>query len=814
MPQKVLKFTGINRMVNEFNSTGACEELINLRPEIGGGYRVVKPKSIKTSGVEYVSFHEHTFGEVYNQIAVTSTGAVVWVNPKTGGPITITKEFTSVNTTLSSAGNVLVAYNEDEKKQLVYKFEDDAYSKYDVGINPITDIYVHYDYDYDFPPSSVADAEGEGVVGDFKDAMYKAASAFYSKYPNGLCGVSVVGCSYELEDGSEVWSTAFTVANATRIPNFSEPKLNTTDRYVVVYGARAASLKITFGDIDTKNVKKVNIYASKPVLPYDIKYGAASNHTVVKLPLDETNLDGELLYYQGSVDPTKNTATFSLKFGKELTGEKIMHVNSGCVERIGNCVSYNNRFHFFRSEVQHVIQIPTVSRINTDDRYQSDFWVAYVKINNKWQRIGHSYEFPADSQNDFIYPMSGIKQIAFVKTGANKAVAPMDQMFYVDMSDSSAYNYSYAFDVTPSLESASSFYDEISKTNQHLADNIKTKVFWKNEINAINVSAQYNPFVFPVEYSYSFSGEIHDIATSYLPISSTQVGQYPLSVFTSNGIFALEQGDGSVLYSNIIPLQPLVTEGKATATPIGTFFVSSQNLYILSGREAINMSYVLNGERELGIRESDAYKKLICSGTGGLYNFSTLLSSVDFEQFITNVVLTYDQLHNELYISSKNPAIKYSYVLNLNTKLYHKVAKKYAGTQNGARYAIEAVGDSKNLVDMYIESTSEQPVLLQSRPMPLDVLYTHIQRLILLIDTKLSGAAQNLCISVFGSDNLNDWKCIITSQKHDTVLRQIRTNKAAKSYRDYVIIINGYVDTHTDISEIIADYTVVNRRLG
>ena len=92
MPQKVLKFRGINRMVNEFNSAGECEELINLRPEIGGGYRVVKPKSIKTSGVEYVSFHEHTFGEVYNQIAVTSTGAVVWVNPKTGGPITITKE--------------------------------------------------------------------------------------------------------------------------------------------------------------------------------------------------------------------------------------------------------------------------------------------------------------------------------------------------------------------------------------------------------------------------------------------------------------------------------------------------------------------------------------------------------------------------------------------------------------------------------------------------------------------------------------------------------------------------------------------------
>ena len=43
MPQKVLKFTGINRQVNEFQSNGACEELINLR-SVNGGLRVIKPK--------------------------------------------------------------------------------------------------------------------------------------------------------------------------------------------------------------------------------------------------------------------------------------------------------------------------------------------------------------------------------------------------------------------------------------------------------------------------------------------------------------------------------------------------------------------------------------------------------------------------------------------------------------------------------------------------------------------------------------------------------------------------------------------------
>ena len=61
---------------------------------------------------------------------------------------------------------------------------------------------------------------------------------------------------------------------------------------------------------------------------------------------------------------------------------------------------------------------------------------------------------------------------------------------------------------------------------------------------------------------------------------------------------------------------------------------------------------------------------------------------------------------------------------------------------------------------------------------------------------------------------INDWKPIISAQKQNTVLRQIRTNKAPKSYKDYIIIIAGLVSTDTDLSDIIADYTVVSRRLG
>jgi hypothetical protein len=136
--------------------------------------------------------------------------------------------------------------------------------------------------------------------------------------------------------------------------------------------------------------------------------------------------------------------------------------------------------------------------------------------------------------------------------------------------------------------------------------------------------------------------------------------------------------------------------------------------------------------------------------------------------------------------------------------------------QNGARYVIEIDNGVRNTIDLHNDlSTYAVPIMLESRPMPLDFLYSHIQRLIFLADANLSSSLNHsLCVSVFAGDNLHDWKCIISSQKHDTILSHIRTNRAAKSYKYYVVVVNGIVSSDTNLSDLLVDYTVVNRRLG
>lgn len=800
MPQKVLKFAGINRKVNEFQSNGACEELINLRPEVGGGHRIVKRKSVTASDVPYNAIYEHSFGDKYNQIAVTTSGSIVWVNSPRGEK-TLTNNFSTGKVSFTSAGHVLVAYDAEQKKMLAYKFEDGEYSDFNAAFKTIPNI----ELEYEEGAANYSVTVEDDSIGAYRAALYKASSAFNHDYPNGICGSAVVSCAYELEDGTEVWSTAYIVADSGRVG----PSLYTNDKKVMVYGKSKVTLKLTIPNFENTGVKKINVYATRPVYPYDI-YEGTSSLGVKKLTLEEVNLGGQLMYYQGSVGVDKSTASLVLNFGTDQASGDVLKINAGCVERVGDTVSYNNRFHFYRSEVKHIIQYPTLSNIKADSTSELSAWIAFVEINNEWYRLNREYLFKKDAINDFIYPLSGVKRLAFVESDKDNGVPPepYQNMFYVELRDSSAYNYSYAFDVTPNIVSANSFYEEVHKKTY------VSRVFLKREANALNVSAPFNPFVFPINYSYGFGGEIKDIATTYLPISSTKTDQSPLTIFTSNGIFSLGQGSGSTLYGNIEPLQPQVIDGKAAATPYGTFFVSSKNLYMLVGRESVMVSEALEGEREISIREQEAYQKLCCSNKSILHNFSDALSGEDFDEFISDASMMYDQFKNELIISSNKAEIAYSYVLNLDTKAYHKVDKRYIGSQNGARYAIEVNGDTRNIVDMHTETGSDsQPILMQSRPFSIEAFHTHIQRMIMLLDTKLTGS-QYLLISVFGSDNLHDWNCIISSQKHDTVLRQIRTNRAAKSYRDYIILINGVVGADTDLSEIITDYTNVSRRLG
>lgn len=802
MPQKVIKFSGINRRVNEFTNIGACDELINIRPS-ATGMEVVKKKKVVCSATGYSGIVEHKFGAQSNLLAMAAN-AVVWIDLP--GNVRQNISATSAPKDISCAGNViLVSFADGTQKS--YKYENGSYAEFSTTLPDIS-ISVELDgFDASVTYSSSTNFSG---IEEAREGLSLATSLFYKRYHNGLAGPIVVGCTFELEDGNEVWSTGFSIIDPTRDARYVKPTTAGTSK-ITVSGAETAVLKFNVANYSkVTGVKNIRFYSSLPLYPYDME-SSTGGYVQKKLANKELNIAGQNMYLQKVVS-FRALGDFKLNTQYSLAAEQLMPVTSGMIYRTGDNVSYNNRFHFYNSNVAHTLQhMSSGVSSNIQNQKPTDYVTiriarAYVVIDNGTERIFVRNNIPdvqLHTSYDFIYPIGGIKE-GYIETSDNDFIT--SSWYKIELNDSTAYNYSCAIDCDFALTPC----DRPTLTN--LIESHGQSVTLKAESNAINVSAPYNPFIFPVQYSYSFGGKILDVATSYLPISSTQVGQYPLTVFTDNGIYALEQGSGSVLYGNVVPLQPLVISGKAVSSPYGTFFVSSKNIYVLSGREVANISYMLNGSRDVEIKGSAAYAKL-CYGGNGLHDFSAAMSALDFDVFAMYSRLAYDQLNNELIISGNRG---YSYVFNAATKAFHKTSMTYLQAASNSRYVIEKDGVSMNIVDLHDEITTiSQNILIQSRPMSLEALYTHIDRMILLADATLDGSSgHNLCFSVFASDNLNDWKCIISAQKQNTVLRQIRTNRAAKSYKDYVILINGTVSSDTDLSDIIADYTVVSRRLG
>lgn len=811
MPQKAIRFKGINRKINEFQCSGECEELVNMRPT-GSGLEVVRPKQTTLTGVDY-DVYNHVFADKSLLIGVLPENNFgIYVIDEDGNADLI-DEFAGSGPDYSVAflGNQLLVYHNTELH--AYAYQGGEYAKVDASVPDDLDISYSVSTGNGYSmESSIASSDPDS--NEFKAEVQKhwSAALGQNSREDETFGPVLVAFNLTMADGTEFWTNKWIHVNpflsTSKDMIYYEYSDGTKNFTFKSFGIRFKIAKKQFSSSGVKNmVSKLNVYATRPVFPYNIDSMQAVTNNVhsreihaTATGMNDSGVTKQLLYYQRSIPVSQiesGEVSFTLDFGEGQAAERVLEVDNGPVKRAGNVASYNNRIHVFDSYARICPQ-SVVCSSNAQDAFQERDAYVYLESNGETIVLKTTAHVPIDDMGSMVhsiaccYPDARAKKMLI-------AVPNTSSYSTINLEPSDRYNFAWGEGKYPdTLISGGS---------------IKTTGDMLHEASTINVSAQYNPFVFPVEYSYSLGGKILDLATSYLPISSTQVGQYPLTVFTTAGVYALEQGNGAVLYSNITPLQPLVSDGKATTTPVGTFFISGGNLYLLSGREQANLSYILNGERELYIREHESYRKLCCNSGGRVYNFEPLLSGEDFEDFIENVSLTYDQLHNELYISSNDPSIKYSYVLNLDTKSYHKVSRRYRPTQNGSRYAIEITGSTRNVVDMHMEEKGEQPVFLQSRPMPLEVLYSHIQRLMLLVDARLTGG-QYLCLSVFASDNLYDWKCIISAQKRDTVLRQIRTNRAAKSYKDYIIVINGIVHSDTDISDIMADYTVVNRRLG
>lgn len=178
-----------------------------------------------------------------------------------------------------------------------------------------------------------------------------------------------------------------------------------------------------------------------------------------------------------------------------------------------------------------------------------------------------------------------------------------------------------------------------------------------------------NPMIFPIGNRYSFSGSVIGIAIATTALSQGQFGQFPLYVFSDDGIWVMQTSDEGTFVTSK-PLSRDVCINARSITPIdqSVVFVSAKGVMLLTGSQIAELSPHMNG-RHYSI---EAPAMTIIKGMEGYKGFSEALSdNTTFMSFIKEASCAYDYAGRRLVFVK--PDEEYQYVYKLDSSTWHKI---------------------------------------------------------------------------------------------------------------------------------------------
>lgn len=203
--------------------------------------------------------------------------------------------------------------------------------------------------------------------------------------------------------------------------------------------------------------------------------------------------------------------------------------------------------------------------------------------------------------------------------------------------------------------------------------------------NKIKVSELNNPIVFPAKNTYQVgNGTVLAMASNAIRISEGQFGQFPLYVFTTQGIYSLNVGEGEVVYSNIsAPTSYEIPTSKIVAsTPFGVVFTSARGVCIIRGQEVEVLTQALHEKpKELNVEFLPPMQDKIHNYTKPL---NLYLREIDS--------LVYDPYENELIICDKEA--KFNYIINLYSQSFYQSTERIDLVVDNTYPQLYVIGDN------------------------------------------------------------------------------------------------------------------------
>ena len=184
--------------------------------------------------------------------------------------------------------------------------------------------------------------------------------------------------------------------------------------------------------------------------------------------------------------------------------------------------------------------------------------------------------------------------------------------------------------------------------------------------NTLMVSLANNPFIFPVVDSITFTaGKILNLAVATKALSEGQFGQFPLYVFTDEGVFALSTtADGSFAANHPVSRDVLISKDALTGIEQGVFFAAARGLLLLQGSSVTKVSSEMEGI----VERIDQNTATMLRQREEL----TIPRAERFFKFIDGCKLVYDYMNSRIVLFRDDDEAQYVY--KFDTQSWHRMS--------------------------------------------------------------------------------------------------------------------------------------------
>jgi hypothetical protein len=245
--------------------------------------------------------------------------------------------------------------------------------------------------------------------------------------------------------------------------------------------------------------------------------------------------------------------------------------------------------------------------------------------------------------------------------------------------------------------------------------------------NKLYQSEVNNPFVFMASGIHTIPvNKIMGVTSTSEPISQGQFGQYPLYVFTDEGVWSMNL-DNTGKYINMAPMAREICNNPQSITNASgvVLFTTNKGLMQLQGGNIVDLSYDMRG-KSLKLDSTDdslPYLEEVMAREG-VFLPSKISENVSFLDYLKDCFIAYDYLNYRVILV--NSKCNYQYVYSLTNNSWHKLCldQKFVNTFNnypecylqaddGLVYNFSAIDD----IDSYTDKVSG---LVVTRAMTLD----------------------------------------------------------------------------------------------